>query len=154
LLQFVLGESHSVNSDQFVYWNARSPKRSLSPDAFVRMNMPQSAVGSWKTWERGGPPDLAVEIISTNEGAGIEWEEKRVQIHELGVRELVRFDPEEAAGSRLRAWDRIKNDLVERHIEGETTHCATLRLIWAVRPIKKWPVALRLLDANGHLVLN
>ncbi|WP_394845734.1 Uma2 family endonuclease [Pendulispora brunnea] len=154
LLQFVLGESNSVNSDQFVYWNARSPKRCLSPDVFVRMNTPQSAVGSWKTWERGGPPDLAVEIISPNEGDGIEWEEKLLRYHELGVRELIRFDPEDPPGARLRAWDRIKEDLVERQVEGETTHCATLRLTWAVRPIKKWPVALRLLDADGNLVLN
>ena len=50
--------------------------------------MPQSFSGSWKTWERKGPPELAVEIISPNEGDGIAWEEKLVRYHELGVKEL------------------------------------------------------------------
>jgi len=154
LLQYVLGSAHSVNSDQFVYWNARSPKRCLSPDVFVRLDIPQALDGTWKTWERGGPPDLAVEIISPNEGDGVLWEEKLVRYHELGVRELVRFDPEGPPGSRLRVWDRIKEDLVERRVDGESTHCATLRLTWAVRPIAKLPEALRLLDANGNLVLS
>ncbi len=154
LLQYVLGEKHSVNSDQFIYWNARSPKRCLSPDVFVGLDIPQSKAGSWKTWERKGPPHLAVEIISPNEGDGIAWDEKLERYHELGIQELVRFDPEEPKGSRLRVWDRIKNDLVERKVEGDSTHCSTLRLTWVVRPSKKLEETLRLLDGAGNLVLN
>src|SRR5690242_15852657 len=67
LLSFALGSSHTVASDQFVYWDASSPKRCLSPDVFVRLNHPQPAnLGSWQTWVTGGAPDLAVEIISPN----------------------------------------------------------------------------------------
>ncbi len=70
LLSFALGPEHSVGSDQFVYWNAADPRRKLSPDVFVRLGTPQTAFGSWKTWQQGGAPDLAVEIISPNEGDG------------------------------------------------------------------------------------
>jgi len=154
LLQFVLGEEHTVNSDQFVYWDASSPRSCLAPDVCVRLNMRQSIAGTWKVWERGGPPELAVEIVSPSEDDGIDWDEKLRRYHALGVGELVRFDPEAPRGSRIRVWDRVKDDLVERHVEGEATHCATLRLTWAIRPMDNWPEALRLLDAEGNLVLS
>ena len=48
LLSFALGRSHTVGSDQFVYWNAANPKRFLSPDVFVCLNVAQTAFGSWK----------------------------------------------------------------------------------------------------------
>jgi len=154
LLQFTLGNGHTVNSEQFVYWNPRFPKRCLAPDICVHLNQPQSAAGTWKTWERGGPPEFAIEIISPRDAPDLDWDDKLHRYHELGVQELVSYDPEGPRGSRLRVWDRVEGDLLERQIEGETTHCATLRLLWAVRPIKKWPEALRLLDAAGNLVLN
>jgi Uma2 family endonuclease len=152
LLRFALGPGHSVGSDQFVYWNARDPRRCLSPDVFVKPSVPDSSFGSWKTWERGGPPDLAVEIISPNEGDGVAWDEKLTRYHELGVKELLRFDPEEPEGQRLRAWDRVREDLVERQIVGERTPCLTLGLIWSVRPVETEPVGLRLVDAEGSLL--
>src|SRR5262249_27391309 len=72
LLRYVLGASHSVGSEQFVYWNASNPRRCLSPDVFVLRNRPQEHFGSWKTWERG-TPEIAVEIVSPNEGDGFDW---------------------------------------------------------------------------------
>src|SRR5262249_23617103 len=93
LLSFALGPEHSVGSDQFVYWNAAAPRRRLAPDVFVRLGVAQTTFGSWKTWEQRGVPDLAVEIISPNEGDGVLWEDKLSRYHELGVKELVRFDP-------------------------------------------------------------
>lgn len=48
------------------------------------------------------------------------------------MKELVRFDPEAPAGQRLRAWDRVREDLVERQIEGDRTPCLTLGLNWTV----------------------
>src|SRR5258706_6718026 len=111
LLRFALGPGHSVGSDQFIYWNASNPRRCLSPDLFVRLGVPDSSFGSWKTWAHGGAPHLAVEVISPNEGDGVEWDEKLARYHEMGVFELVRFDPEEAEGKRLRVWDRVDDDL-------------------------------------------
>jgi Uma2 family endonuclease len=107
LLQFALGPEHTVGSDQFIYWSAKNPRRCLSPDVFVRLDAKQRLFGPWKTWEEGGAPDLAVEIISPNEGDGVAWDEKLARYHELGVRELVRFDPEGETGKQLRTWDRV-----------------------------------------------
>jgi Uma2 family endonuclease len=155
LLQFALGPEHSVGSDQFVYWNASDAKRKLSPDVFVRLGVLQTTFGSWKTWEQGGVPELAVEIVSPNEGDGTTWEEKFARYYELGIRELVRFDPAEPEGRRLRAWDRVQEDLVERVIADDRTPCLTLGLAWAVRMIPAHPgevVGLRLMDDEGRLL--
>jgi Uma2 family endonuclease len=152
LLRFALGPSHSVGSDQFVYWIASDPKRKLSPDVFVRLGIAQTAFGSWKTWEKGGPPDLAVEIVSPNEGDGLAWEDKLARYHELGVKELARFDTESPQGMRLRMWDRVQGDLVERDVEGERSPCMTLGLLWTVCPVDGELLGLRLVDPQGRLL--
>ncbi len=132
-----------IGSDQFVYWNARDPRRCLAPDAFVKLGREDEAFASWKTWERGGPPELAVEILSESD----DWEDKLERYHELGVRELVSFDPE---STRLRVWDRVDEDLVERVLDDDTaTPCTTLGGFWVVAAADGTP-ALRLArDARG-----
>jgi Uma2 family endonuclease len=159
LLGFALGREHTVCSDQFVYWDASNNKRCVAPDVFVRLNHPQPEhLGAWQTWITGGAPDLAVEIVSPNDGPGRPWEEKLVGYHQLGVAELVRFDPEAPEGGRLRIWDRVKGDLVERQIGGDRTPCLTLGLAWTVRGIPaRTPsgelLGLRLVDDEGRLLL-
>lgn len=152
LLRLALGPAHSVGSDQFVYWNARDPKRCLSPDVFIKKGVPDSSFGSWRTWEQGGAPELAVEIVSPNEGDGVAWEEKLTRYHELGVAELIRLDPEREAGERLRAWDCTHDDLVERRVAGDRSPCVTLGLNWIVCPVEGEPVGLRLIDDEGRLL--
>ena len=152
LLRFALGPAHSVGSDQFVYWNAADPRRCLSPDVFVKWNVADSAFGSWKTWEHGGAPELAVEVVSPNEGDAVPWQEKLARYHELGVRELVRFDPDGPEGHRLRVWDRLSDDLVEREIADDRSPCRTLGLIWRVMPVESEPAGLRLVDDGGRLL--
>ncbi len=152
LLRFALGPSHSVGSDQFIYLVsiATDPKRKVAPDVFVRLGVQQTSFGTWKTWENGGAPDLAVEIVSPNEGDGVSWDEKLARYHELGVSEVVRFDPEATEGKRLRVWDRVRGDLVERVIGDDRTPCLTLGLNWTVCAIEEHPVALRLIDDDGR----
>ncbi|WP_437727166.1 Uma2 family endonuclease [Sorangium sp. So ce861] len=133
----------AIGSDQFVYWSASDPSRCLAPDAFVRLDTPDTPFGSWKTWERGAP-ELAVEIVSEHDADPQTWAEKLGKYHELGVMELVAFDPEAAPGERLRVWDRIDGDLVERVVEGERSPCSVLGLHWVVVPAAGHPAALRL----------
>ena len=71
--------------------------------------------------EHGGPPDLAVEIVSPNEGDGLPWADKVARYHELGIKELVRFDPDAPEGLGLRVWDAVHGDLVERVIGADRT---------------------------------
>jgi Uma2 family endonuclease len=158
LLSFALGAAHTVASDQFVYWHASNAKRSLAPDVFVRLNYPQPPkLGAWQTWLAGGAPDLAVDIVSPSEGDGTTWDEKLARYHQLGVSELVRFDPEASEGQRLRVWDRVEGDLVERQIGGDRTPCLTLGLAWTVRMIPAPTgtgeyLGLRLIDEEGRLL--
>ncbi|WP_437337523.1 Uma2 family endonuclease [Sorangium sp. So ce394] len=133
----------AIGSSQFVYWSASNPSRCLAPDAFVRLGTPDTPFGSWKTWERGAP-ELAVEIVSEHDADPQIWTEKLGKYHELGVMELVAFGPEAAPGERLRVWDRIDGDLVERVVEGERSPCTVLDLHWVVVPATGHPAALRL----------
>jgi hypothetical protein len=152
LLKFSLGPEHSIGSDQFVYWNARDKHRKLAPDAFVKLGVPDTSFGSWKTWEQGGVPELAVEIVSPNENETIDWDEKLARYHELGVKELVRFDPSAPEGARIRVWDRVQEDLVEREVVEDRALCLTLGVFWVVRPVEEEPVGLRLADDEGRLL--
>lgn len=152
VLRFAYASQHSAGCDQFVYWNARSPKRNCAPDVFVKLGRPQEIFGTWKTWERGAP-ELIVEIVSPTEQL-LTWDQKFERFYELGAREIVRFDPEQPAGSRFRVWDRIDDDLVEREITGDTTPCLTLGLWWVVRPVEGDAVGLRLArDIEGRKLL-
>jgi Uma2 family endonuclease len=152
LLHFALGPEHSVGSEQFVYWNAADASRCLAPAVFVKLDVPDQQFRIWQTWERGGAPDLAVEIVSPTEWGGRTLDQKLAAYHELGVKELVRFDPEAPEGKRLRVWDRVEGDLVERVIAGDRTPCLTLDLNWTVCLIGKEPVGLRLVDDAGRLL--
>jgi hypothetical protein len=152
LLRFVLGDRAFVGSDQFVYFDGSNPRRCVAPDVYLKWGGATPPITSWKTWERG-TPELCIEI----EGRAYEtaWEERLAHYRSLGVRELMRFDPYAAEGSRLRVWDRIDDDLVERAVEHDATPCASLGFHWVVRSIADAPVAPRLAydPAGERLVL-
>jgi Uma2 family endonuclease len=134
----------AIGSDQFVYWNAKDPRRCLAPDVFVKLGTPDDAFATWKTWERG-TPELAVEILSENE----DWADKLERYHELGVRELVSYDP---VAKRIRAYDRIREDLVERVVSGSTP-CLSLGLQWMVAPLAGDPILRVSRDEGGTSLL-
>jgi len=54
-----------VGANQFIYWEEGNPTRRLDPDVYVLPGVDRSiAIGSWKTWESGIVPSLAVEVAS------------------------------------------------------------------------------------------
>jgi len=113
ILEVALGPASTVSSEHFVYWNAWDPKRCLSPDIFVKLNVAETWYRSWKTWEQGGVPELAVEIVSSEHEEQPKWDEKFARYHELGVHELVRFVPEAEPGKRVCVWERVDDDLID-----------------------------------------
>jgi hypothetical protein len=133
---------HTIGCDQFIYFNAKNPRRRCAPDGFVKLGTPDFIFRSWKTWQHGAP-DLAVEIDCEHDGKRHSWKERFDRLWQVGVREIVQFLPEAKEGARLRAWDRIDDDLVEREVEGDVTPCVTLDLWWVVRPIGEVPLGLR-----------
>jgi Uma2 family endonuclease len=150
VLSRAFGDRAAVGSDQFVYFRGDDPRRSLAPDAFVRLGATNENFATWKTWERGAP-DLAIEIVSqVNRRNDLKLQEYA----ELGVRELIWFDQEAEVGARLRVWDRHEGDLVERVIEEDRTPSVVLGGTWFIGPSPMDPVSLRLLDAGGQLLLS
>lgn len=150
LFKDVVGDACAVGCDQFVYFDGEDPKKRLAPDAFVKLGVKDSLFDSWKTWELGAP-ELCVEIISPSDtGEYLPLKTKMTRYHTLGVEELILFDMEREPGARLRAFDRIDGDLVERIVDGETTPCITLtnayeeRFDWFLAPADDIPLALRL----------
>jgi hypothetical protein len=49
ILRVAVGDTGSVGSDQFVYFDAQLPRRCLAPDGFVKLGVPQELFESWKT---------------------------------------------------------------------------------------------------------
>jgi Uma2 family endonuclease len=127
-LKLAFADTALIGCDQFVYWDAANPRASLAPDAFVRLGGRDELFGSWKVWERGAP-HVAVEIISSHDSRDRNWSAKLQAYRQLGVRELVRFDPE-AETARLRIWDRIDNDLAEREPSDSPTQSNVLPGFW------------------------
>lgn len=151
LLKETLRHQCSVRSDQSVYWNASDPSQCLAPDAFVRLVPDVPLTPTWKVWELGAP-DVAVEIISQSDAGASAWRRKLEAYGALGVREVLRFAPEESRV--LRIWDRVDGALLERELEGEFIPSSVLRLYWTVAPIAELGPALRVATRPswGHLV--
>jgi Uma2 family endonuclease len=152
LLKDFLGDAATVTCDQFIYWAAHDPGEVLAPDAAVRRAPAEGLLRTWKTWERGAP-DVAVEIVSDSDAADAVWQDKLRRYDRMGVLELVRFDPEAPEPKRLRVWDRIDGDLVERVVERSSAPSAVLPCAWEVAAADELPVALRLrATVSGELV--
>ncbi|MEJ7729018.1 MAG: Uma2 family endonuclease [Polyangiaceae bacterium] len=92
-----------VGSNQFIYWVQYSPTRSVAPDLYVLPGVPSDAAPkSWKVWETGVVPSFALEVVSDD--VRKDYEESPVRYAELGLRELVVFDPDSAASPDRVRW--------------------------------------------------
>jgi Uma2 family endonuclease len=93
-----LGVRAHVGSNQFIYWAQFEPTRSVAPDLYVVPDLsPRTQFDSIKTWEDGRVPSFALEIVSQNKGK--DYVHAPLRYADLGVRELVIYDPK---GSRRR----------------------------------------------------
>jgi Uma2 family endonuclease len=149
VLKLEVAARSSVGSEQFVYWNARDPKRCVAPDVFVKLRVPDGDFDVWKTWNHGAP-ELCVEIVSPSDEGPKEWRDKLERYDELGVSELVRFDADAEVGRRLMVWDRIEGRLVEREVVGDATPCVTLGLHFYVGQVESYPAGLRIARDAAH----
>ncbi|HEU4411345.1 MAG TPA: Uma2 family endonuclease [Polyangiaceae bacterium] len=109
-----LGQTAFVGANQFIYWRQFDPSRRLDPSVFVLPGVrPGIKIDSWKVWEREGlAPSFALEIVSQD------WEkdyrDSPEPYAELGVRELMIFDPEWAARPHERLRWQVYRWLVRR----------------------------------------
>jgi len=134
LLREAAGPGACVGADQFVYFDPANPKRKCAPDAFLRLKHPQCDFSSWKTWEVG-VPNLCVEILSASDTEEkLTMEQKLDRFHAMGTPEVLFYDADAAPGGRLRAWDNVRGDFVERVVEGDATPCLALGLWFVIAP--------------------
>jgi Uma2 family endonuclease len=150
IIRAAFGDRAVVGSEQFVFWDPTDPAKRCAPDIMVRVGEADAPFDSWKVWERGAP-HLAVEVISAGDSGDRPWEAKLERYRQLGVRELVRFDPDDIEAP-LKIWDGIDGDLVERDGAAEgSRRCDTLACFWCVRPHPVLGQSLRLArDIAGH----
>jgi hypothetical protein len=98
-----------VGADQFIYWRQHDPHARLAPDVYVLPGVdPRTRVRTWKLWLDRVVPSFAFEVASQD------WEKDYFEVparyDELGVRELVVFDPEFAErpdGMRWQVFRRV-----------------------------------------------
>jgi Uma2 family endonuclease len=86
------GVTAFIGSNQFIYWAQFEPTRSVAPDLYVVPGLaPRTQFDSIKTWEDGRVPSFALEIVSQNKLK--DYVQAPERYAELGVRELVIYDP-------------------------------------------------------------
>ncbi|HEY5959718.1 MAG TPA: Uma2 family endonuclease [Polyangiaceae bacterium] len=151
LLSDHLGLGTTVGSDQFVYFDAGDPSRSVAPDVYVRLQPRGEKIRSWKTWERGAP-EVAVEIVSESDASELVWRRKLAGYQSVGVRELVRFDPNASPSAQLRVWDRVDEMLQERVVIERSAPSSILPVYWVVAEADDHSSALRIADTKLQLI--
>ena len=154
LIQLALGDRVIVGTEQFVYFDAADPRRCLAPDVMVWVGARDEIFGTWKVWERGAP-HVAVEIVSPSDSPPGPWQQKLESYRQCGVQEVVRFDPL-AKAARLRIWDRVDGDLVERDVTSPAGHlCDALGVYLCITDDEILGIMLRLArDAAGLELLS
>lgn len=98
-----------VGADQYIYWEKHNPRKVVAPDIYVLPGVdPRSRVKSWKVWDTGIVPSFALEVMGDDERKDVEESPERYS--ELGVKELIVFDPEperRSEGVRFRVFRRV-----------------------------------------------
>jgi hypothetical protein len=91
------GEVARVGSDQFIYYRQHDSSARVAPDLYVLPGVdPETRIGAWKIWETGVVPTVAVEVVSID--VRKDYEESPLRHDEMGVRELIVYDPDHERG--------------------------------------------------------
>jgi hypothetical protein len=153
VLVAAVGPAHTVGGDQFVYYDASAPRRCVAPDAFVKLGVPAHHPDVWRAWLQGAP-EVCVEILSPSDSAEkLTFAEKLRRYAALGTRELVVFNSDAKHGKRLRVWDRVRDDFIERVVLRESTPCTVLeRVSYVVAKDAELGDVLRA-EKDGELIL-
>ena len=97
------GAKAFVGSDQFIYWVQFAPTICVSPDLYVMPGIaPDASERCWKLWETGVVPSFALEVVSR--ATKKDYEQAPARHAELGVNELLVFDPEHRDGRNRVRW--------------------------------------------------
>ncbi len=122
-----------VGADQFIYWRQYDPHATVAPDVYVIPGVdPNLQPKSWKLWLDKVAPSLAIELVSD------EWEkdyrETPDKYDEIGVDELVVFDPDWQAHEERLRWQVFRRVGKRGLVRVEISHRDRVRL----RSIRCW----------------
>ena len=128
-----------VRGNQFFYYKKGDPRAVVAPDVYVVEGDARhpTQVDNWKTWEPDeGPPVFALEIVS--EVYRKDYADSFLERYQqLGVRELVRYDPRGGHRRKREVFAHFVRDdqgqLVRRPVFGERIHLASYEELWLVR---------------------
>ena len=141
-----------VNGDTFIYYVEGDPRRSVSPDCYVALELSDESLESierhntYLLWEVGKAPDFILEIGSSST-ASRDMGSKRDLYAELGVSEYWRYDEtggdfygEPLVGERLVDGEYRRLDL---HREGDGrvrahSDVLGLDLMWEEGELRFW----------------
>ncbi|WP_437686907.1 Uma2 family endonuclease [Sorangium sp. So ce176] len=117
-----LGRPRFVGADQFIYDQQFDPSKVVAPDVYVLPGVaPGRRVRSWKVWETGIAPSFALEVVSSDDPYK-EYADALERYRELGVKELVIFDPDwEKSRDRVR-WLRYRRLKARGFVRVEATN--------------------------------
>lgn len=127
-----------VGGNQFFYYREGDPRAVVAPDLYVLdgESLHPTEIKSWKTWEHGGKaPTLALEIVSDEYRK--DYADRLIERYqELGVRELVRYDPIHVTRRRRELFAHFVRDeagqLVRRPTFGDRVQLVSYD-VWLVR---------------------
>lgn len=128
-----------VRGNQFFYYKKGDPRAVVAPDVYVVEGHERhpTQVDNWKTWEPGeDPPVFALEIVS--EVYRKDYADTFLERYQqLGVRELVRYDPRGGHRRKREVFAHFVRDdqgqLVRRPVFGERVHLVSYEELWLVR---------------------
>jgi Uma2 family endonuclease len=86
-----------VGSDQYIHYREGDFTAHVAPDLYVIEDEPLGVetVACWKVWEHEDKvPTLAIEVVSNNWHKDYDPEDIERRYQALGVKELVRYDPQ------------------------------------------------------------
>ena len=141
-----------VNGDTFIYYVEGDPRRSVSPDCYVALDLSDESLESiernnvYLLWEVGKAPDFILEISSSST-ASRDMGSKRDLYAELGVSEYWRYDEtggdfygEPLVGERLVDGEYRRLDL-HRESDGRVrahSDVLGLDLMWQEGELRFW----------------
>jgi hypothetical protein len=117
-----LGRPTFVGADQFIYYEQFDPSKVVAPDVYVLAGVsPRRRVKTWKVWKTGIVPSFAMEVVATR-GTKKDYVDAPERYRDLGVKELVIFDPDaERSQDRVR-WQRYRKLKARGFVRVEATN--------------------------------
>jgi Uma2 family endonuclease len=105
------GERAFVGADQFFYYDPKDITRRIAPDVYVLPGLEGPREERvWCTWDLVEPPSFAFEIVGRD--VAKDYEDAPIDYKNIGVRELIVYDPDWTLRSRRRVrwqvWQKVK----------------------------------------------